>query len=297
MTHVCPKLRIIVCALLLGIWLDTTGCDKLGLSDNSPSSPSGPPAAGSTINYSAIGASDAWGIGSSVPCAIDCADGTGYVFVTERSLRSRGFTVNLTLLAIPTATLGPDFQILGNQYGHTVIGNLLDYGPFVTRDATVVTVFAGGNDVEVIMSALGGGAGATNQTAFIDTKVQAFATDYAALLAAVRARSSTARIVVLNLPNFAGIPLHLGDPLPNERAVQRASVGITAVINALTAQNVLVVDLMCDPRFYQGATYSSDGFHPSDAGYALISSLIVQAITSPSFPKPAASCAQMSLVS
>ena len=30
------------------------------------------------------------------------------------------------------------------------------------------------------------------------------------------------------------------------------------------------VDLMCDARSYLASTYSSDGFHPSDAGYAFI---------------------------
>jgi hypothetical protein len=103
------------------------------------------------------------GLGSTVIWAADCSDGTGYGFVTERSLRNQGFTVNLTLLGIPTATIGPDFQI--------------------------------------------------------------------------------------------------------------------------------------DPRFYPSSTYSTDGFHLSDAGGALISSLIVQAITSSSFPTPPARCAEMALVS
>jgi lysophospholipase L1-like esterase len=297
MTYARPKLRIIACAFLLGISLDATGCAKLGLGDNNPTSPSGPPAAGSTINYSAVGASDAWGVGSSVICAADCPDGTGYVFVTERALRSQGFTVNLTLLGIPTATIGADFQSLGNQYGHTVLCNLIDcLAPFVTRDATVVTIFAGGNDVEVVLGALGGGAGASNQSAYIDSQVQAFKSDYNTLIAAVRARSAGARIVAINLPNFAGIPMHSGDPLLNRQGFQRASVGMTTVINALTSQNVLVVDLMCNPAFYQGSTYSSDGFHPSDAGYALLSNLVVQAINSSAFPNPAASCSQMNIV-
>jgi lysophospholipase L1-like esterase len=290
-----PKLRIIGFALVLGASLGAAGCDKLGLGSN-PAGPSGPPAAGSTINYSAIGASDAWGVGSSIPCATDCSNGTGYVFVTERALRSQGFAVNLTLLALPTATLGPDLQALGNQYNHVVLGNLLEFGPFVTINATIVTIFAGGNDVEVILSALAGGAGAGNQTAFIDSQVQAFGTDYAALLTEIRARSSSARIVAINLPNFAGIPLHATDPLPTRQAAQQASVMMTTtVINALTAQNVLVVDLMCNPQFYQSSTYSSDGFHPNDAGYAILSSLVVQAITSSTYPSPPSSCAQMTL--
>ena len=120
---------------------------------------------------------------------LDCSDGTGYVFVTERALRAQGFTVNLTLLAVPTSTIGADFQQLGNQYGHLVLANEIDESLFVTKEATTVTVFAGGNDIEVVMSALGGGAGASNQAAYIDSQIQAFAADYNTLLANVRGRS------------------------------------------------------------------------------------------------------------
>jgi lysophospholipase L1-like esterase len=287
-------LRIILVAFMAASQLAVGGCS---MGNGSPTSPTGPPKAGSTINYSAIGASDANGVGSSVVCLTDCPNGTGYVFVTERSLRTQGFTVNLTLLAIPTSTIGPDFQQLGNQYGHFVLANEIDEALFVTKDATTVTVFAGGNDAEVVMSALGQGAGASNQTAYIDSQIQAFAADYNTLLANVRARSASARIVVINLPNFAGIPMHAADPLPNRQALQRLSVGMTAAINKLTAQGAIVVDLMCDSRFYLTSTYSSDGFHPNDSGYAILSSLVVQAINSASYPAPAAACPQMSLVS
>ena len=44
-------------------------------------------------------------------------------------------------------------------------------------------------------------------------------------------------------------------------------------VNALTSRNVLVVDLMCDARILQASSFSSDGFHPGDAGYALMAEL------------------------
>jgi lysophospholipase L1-like esterase len=205
--------------------------------------------------------------------------------------------VNLTLLAVPTATIGPDFEALGNQYNHFVLANEIDDALFVTEDASLVTVFAGGNDVEVVMSALGGGAGASNQTAYIDSQIAAFGTDYSTLLADVHSRAGSPRIVVMNLPNFAGIPMHANDPLINREALQRLSVGMTtSVINKLTSQGVLVVDLMCNSQFYDPSIYSSDGFHPNDTGYALMSSLIVQAVNSTSYPNPPASCSQMTLV-
>jgi len=290
-----PILRILGAAIITSIEVDTAGCSQTNKNPN-PTSPS-PPSSGSTINYSALGASDAWGIGSSVQCATECSNGTGYVFVTERTLRSQGYTVNLNLLAVPTATIGPDFQALGTQYNHIVLANLLAYAPFVTSDTTVVTIFTGGNDIEVIMAALNGGAGASNQAAFIDSQIQAFGADYKSLLAIVRTQAPSARIIAINLPNFAGIPLYSGSPLSTRQAVQRASVGMTTgVINGLTSQNITVIDLMCDPRFYQGSIYSSDGFHPNDSGYSIMAGMIVQAVTAPPYPAPAASCSQMTLV-
>ena len=60
--------------------------------------------------------------------------------------------------------------------------------------------------------------------------------------------------------------------------------------------NVTVVDLLCNPRSYQGSTYSSDGFHPNDTGYAYIADELIKAINAGSHPPPAASCPQMTLV-
>src|SRR5258706_10637421 len=95
------------------------GCDKLGLSDRSPTGPTGPPTPGTTIRYAAVGASDVIGYGSSKPCILweDC-NGTGYVWVAARQLRSNGFTVAVTSLGIPTATISRAFQDLANQNGH-----------------------------------------------------------------------------------------------------------------------------------------------------------------------------------
>ena len=57
----------------------------------------------------------------------------------------------------------------------------------------------------------------------------------------------------------------------------------------------MVIDLMCDPRSSQASTYSSDGFHPSDTGYAWIAAEVVAATTT-SYRAPASSCAQMTTV-
>jgi len=293
-----PKLRIAGCLALLLMWGFATACDQ-EMNGGSPMGPSGPFPPGSTINYAAVGASDVTGIGSSVPCLLtDCPNGTGYVFVASRTLRSQGFSVNLTNLGIPTAVISLRLQLLGQQLGRLILGNFIDFeAPQIPGSSNLVTIFAGGNDIDVILGALGSGAGANDQAGYIDQQVRAFGDDYATLLQAVRSRAPGARIIVVNLPNFAGIPLLAGASLLERQGAQRISVGMTTtVVNALTSQNIRVIDLMCDARFYQPSTYSADGFHPNDAGYQMMGDMLATAVTAASYPNPPASCAQMALV-
>jgi lysophospholipase L1-like esterase len=282
-----------VCAACL-----TAACQ----SNKSPSSPSIPtpvPEPNSTIIYTAIGASDAIGIGSSVECIpfVDCPNGKGYVPEAARQLRARGFVVNLNNFGIPTAVIGRDFQNLGTQNGRVILGNFVESeAPFVPATTTLVTIFAGGNDVNAVTTALGQGAGGTDQIGFINSQVKAFGDDYAAMLKIIRDRAPTARIIALNLPNMAGMPFLANVSLPQRQAAQRLSVGMTTtVINPLTSQGVVVIDLMCDARAYQASTYSGDGFHPSDVGYAWIAGEVVSAATS-TYKSPAISCANMTVV-
>ena len=265
----------------------------------SPTAPSGPPAAGSTIVYTAVGASDAIGYGSSNVCVpfTQCPNGMGYVQVAARALGSQGFTVSLTSLGIPTGVIGRDFQQLGQSLGRVIAGNFIDDEvPFVSKDATVVTIFAGGNEVNIITGALGAGLGGANQIGYIDSQVQAFGADFSTLLSGIRAKASP-RIVILNLPNLAGLPYLANESLSQRQAAQRAAVRMTTTaINSLSASDVAIVDLMCDPRSYIASNYSFDGFHPSDSGYAYIASEVVSAITSSSYPSPKSSCAQMTIV-
>jgi lysophospholipase L1-like esterase len=270
-----------------------------GLDEEDPTSPTPPTAA--PILYTAVGASDVVGYGSSAPCLIlfgDCPDGKGYVFVAAAQLRSQGYTVTVTNRGIPTATISQSFQQLGIQYGHPVFGNLLDGEvPFVPRESTVVTIFTGGNDVNVITAALGGGAGGSNQPAFINQQVENFGRDFTALVDGIRARiGASGRIIALNLPNLSRLPYVAGNSLQHRTAVHLASVGMTTTaINPQASRGVRVIDLMCLAQLYAPASLSSDGFHPSDAGYALIAAEVVRAVTSPSFPSPQASCPQMSM--
>lgn len=286
-------MRILGSAALFAVLL-TSACSSSG--GDTPTSPSGAPAAGSSLVYSAVGASDVIGYGSSSPCLPfeDC-NGNGYVWVAARELRAQGYGVTVGSLGIPAAVISRSFQDLGTQNGRIIGGNLLDQEvPFVNRSADFVTVFTGGNDVNTITAALGNGAGGADQAAYIDQKVAQFAADYTSLVGGVRGRAPNARIIVLNLPNLAGIPYLASASLSQKQAAQRASVRMTtSAINTL--QGVTVIDLMCDARLYQPSLYSSDGFHPNDAGYALIGAEVVRALTALSYPAPRSSCAQMTL--
>ena len=266
---------------------------------DSPASPSGPPAAGSTIVYAAVGASDVTGVGSSVVCLpyTDCPNGTGYAFVAARDLRGRGFTVNLTNMGIPTGVISRTFQDMGLQLGRTVLGNYIDQeAPFVSKDSTLITVFAGANEVNIITGAMGAGAGASDPAGYIDQQVRTFGDDYARLMSALRAQAPGARLVLLNVPNVAGMPFLSSATLAQRQAAQRAAVRMsTTVINPLASSSVSIVDLLCDTRLYDRANYSSDGFHPNDAGYAAIGGEVARAVTG-SYPSPQGSCQTMTIV-
>jgi len=169
--------------LRIGVWSAVialgTGCNK----GDTPTAPT-PPVTGSTIFYTALGASDANGVGSSAECVFltDCPNGKGYVPVTVRTLTAQGFAVTNRNLGIPTTVIGRDFATLGAQYGRIIVGNMIENEmPFVLPSSTVVTIFAGINEINTITAALGGGAGGIDINGFIDSQVRAFAADYATL--------------------------------------------------------------------------------------------------------------------
>jgi lysophospholipase L1-like esterase len=100
----------------------------------------------------------------------------------------------------------------------------------------------------------------------------------------------------MNLPNLAVAPYVSSASATEKGILQRIAVGLTDRINALSANNVVVVDLMCEPRIYSGANYSSDGFHPSDSGYALMADLLYPALRNGTASAPSSNCAQRSAV-
>src|SRR5262249_38210448 len=118
-----------------------SGCDMMNNS-NDPTSPSG-----NAFNYTAIGARDAIGFGSSAPCAPfqTPGDGKGYVQDIARMYQADNPNVKFTLsnLGIPAAVLGPSTMTLGNSFGSLAIPASFLVGelPFVQSKQNLVTIF------------------------------------------------------------------------------------------------------------------------------------------------------------
>lgn len=266
-----------------------------------PESPTGPTPGPDVVIYTAIGASDTIGFGGSIPCVPfdpECSGGTGYVYLLKRRLQAAGKTVTLNNRGVPGAVLSPAIQALTRTIGRDdVIANFIEHEvPFVPGNTTHITIFAGGNDANAIAQAVRAGQGGSDVRGFIDRQVQQWGTDFEELVRRLRARAATTRIVALNLPNLAGLPYVARLPVDERGILQRIAVGLSDRVNAMTSQNVLVVDLLCEPRVYNPANVSPDGFHPSDQGYQLFAELTFEPLANARGSSPSPGCAQRTLV-
>jgi lysophospholipase L1-like esterase len=257
--------------------------------------PTSPDPDNDTVSYSVIGASDALGIGSSAPCLPfeDC-DGRGYAPIVKRRFQNDGATVTLTNRGVPGAVISQHFLTLARDIGRDdILATFVDQMPqFIPVTTTHISIFAGGNDANVIAQNIRAGRGAADISGFIDQQVQQFGAGLGELVTRLRARAPNARIVAMNLPNLALAPYVASASATEKGVLQRIAVGLADRINALSSQNVVVVDLMCEPRIYSSANYSADGFHPSDAGYAVMAELLYSALRTGSAPSPSSSCPQ-----
>ena len=263
---------------ILGIVLVLT-LSACSSSTDEPGSPTGPSTSG-PIHYAAIGASDGIGFGSSAPCLpfTECPDGRGYVQILRRDFIATGRTFQFRPLYLPGAVLSRAIEDLARDIGRpidTLAGNFIErQAPFVPTDATHVTIFAGGNDANVIAQAARAGRGGNDVNGYVDAQVRQWGTDLTELITRVRGRAPNARIVLLNLPNLGAAPYVSGNTTAEKSLMQRVAVGLADQANARTAQGVLIADLMCDARLYDPSYYASDGFHPGDRGYAVFADLV-----------------------
>jgi lysophospholipase L1-like esterase len=281
------------------VLLVTLACGLVAGGCKRNDTPTAPTPNNNEISYAVVGASDAIGFGSSAPCfPFDDCNGNGYAPIVKRRFQSDGAAVTLTNRGVPGAVLSQAMLTLGRDIGRNDIpGTFIDQVvPFIPNTATHVSVFAGGNDANVIAQNVRAGRGGADIRGFVDQQVQQFGRDLVDLITRLRARAPNARIVAMNLPNLAAAP-YVASAAEVERSIlQRIVVGLTDRINALVSQNVVVVDLMCDPRIYSAANYSSDGFHPSDSGYAVMADLLYPALRNGTAPAPSSTCAQRALL-
>lgn len=285
--------RLLSALLLSSIAIGLAACSD----SDGPTTPTPPPNT-NDVFYTAIGASDAIGYGGSAPCVplTECPSGTGYVQSVARRLKDTGKVVTLMNLGIPGAVLSPSIEATAASIGRTVPGNFIDReAPFVPRNSTLVTVFAGGNDINTIAYAVQAGQGGADPVGWTATQTRNWGTDLRTLITRIRDRAPNARIIALNLPNFAGLPLAQSFSLAEKRALQMVAVGFSAQVNALSSANVTVIDLMCDARSYIAGNYSGDGFHPNDRGYAYLTELVFPVAAGGAAPPPSASCPQMTM--
>ena len=278
--------------------LGVTSCDGTSANDTSTSpTPIGPPGTSTPIRYTAIGASDANGVGSSVVCAplASCEAGSGYVPVLARALRN-GRDVTLLNLGIPGAVLGPAIQALARAQGRDVFANFIDQElPLVTGNSTLITIFGGGNDANAVAEAIARGAAGSDIKAYIEGQVRSFGSDYDRLVRGVRGRAPDAFIIVINLPNLAALPYAMGGSILQRQVLQQIAVGMSREANRQAGNGVAVLDLMCDPESYDPSAFSPDGFHPNDAGYGRLAQRL-QEIVNGRVTSPPASCGQMTAV-
>ncbi len=273
------------------------GCSEKSETPTGPTNPA-------VVNYTAIGASDAVGFGSAVLCAgvVQCPNGTGYVYLLERQLRASGKTVTLTNVGVPGSVLSSAMVTLARQAGRNDLpANFIDnQAPFVAAGTTHVTIFAGGNDTNVIAQAVRAGLVGSDTPndvrAFVDRHVDQWGNDFAELVRRVRSRAPNARIVAYNLPNLGAFPYVARNTTVDRSLVQRIAVGISDRINAAAGSNLLIVDLLCDARVYDAGNLASDGFHPNDQGYQLMAATGFPGLSSGTANPPAASCPQRTLL-
>jgi len=258
------------------------------------------------VRYSAVGASDAVGVGA-IQCATSgvppmpqppsCPAGNGYVPDLAQLLGGPNIKVHLFDFGISGGVIGPDIQTdtvaCFGAPGNFITNEL----PLFNSANNLVTVFAGGNDTNAIAScAIGIALANGDPTPFINAEIGKFGADYAALVQGIKNTSPPGvTIVVANLPNFALIPRGLALPPSVQALVGGISVTLDqAIINPSAGTTVsAVVDLLCNPTSYDPSNFSPDGFHPNAAGYANLAAQYdaqVLAVQAGNPTLPAASC-------
>lgn len=210
-----------------------TACGGGSSDDDAPPILEGP------LDYLALGASDAVGIGAS-PLE------NGYVFLIDDALEEeRGEDVDLTNLGIPGALADDILDVL--EIAVLVTGHRPD----------IVTLWTGANDLT---------QGRTPED---------FGADLDAILELLR-RETSALIFVGDLPDLTALPRFVEDP-DDDVTLERVAAFNAVIANQAALHGARLVPLSALPVEAE-LTSDLDGFHPSEEGHARIAEAFLEVI-------------------
>jgi len=239
------------------------------------------------VHYVALGDGRAVGTTAAVPCTVpagsilisppNCPGGTGYVPKLAALLGPSG-TANLIDLGINNSMLGPDLDPITGATLDIVTNEL----PSVPSNATVVTLFAGINEIDGIAANAGVIAqSGSDPTSYINTQIGKVEADYLNIISQVKAKAPGAKIVAVNLPNrrFS----RLQDPPQVQAYEGMISLALDIFIDGLHAPPaVRVADVLCNAQFY-----SNPGkFMKTDADHTLLANVLAATINTSAPPPP-----------
>lgn len=245
-SHLVPSRRATgIASLLLALLLILAGCGSgasAGVIRHATPTATVPP----PVVYVAIGASDAVGVGASDP------NTQGYVPILISRLPKYSQALNL----------GVDGYTL-----HEALQNELPRA--IADHPTLITVWLVGNDFKSCVP------------------LRQYAADLDTFLGQLQART-TAHVFVANAPDFSQLPFfQLGAQGGGSCVVGQSPAAVRAlvqqwdaVINPLVAKHGdVLVDLFNSDLAAHPELVSSDGFHPSSAGYLALANLFWAQIT------------------
>lgn len=187
--------------------------------------------------YTALGASDAVGVGAS-------PETNGYVYLIGNWLDNRYTPWELRNRGVSGYT--------ATQIRDTTLVPALNDRP------RIVTLWVGGNDIKNSVQ-LG------EATSVLEARYRdAFTTIIRRL-----SLESPAFIVTATIPDLSRVPAALIFTQQQRDMARDGTLAVNAIIRDVASQyQVPVADLYSDPDSYSWSNYSWDGFHPNNTGYA-----------------------------
>jgi acyl-CoA thioesterase I len=190
------------------------------------------------LNYVALGASDAAGIG-----AFPLTD--GYVFQIADRLAARGQPVALYNLGVPTATVDE-------------IDAALELFLVGQQEVDLVTLWTGSNDIIQGLT------------------VAEFAQNLKSMLRRLRIETN-AFVVIANLVNLPRLPRFTAEPDPHVTPARVAAFN-RVIVRQAQAFRIPVVNLFRRINPMGNVTSDIDGFHPNNRGHRRLAGLFMQVI-------------------